>query len=181
MIFHRTALQDAYLIEIQKREDDRGYFARTMCRTEFAEHGLATDFVQTNHSYNRRRGTLRGMHFQRSPHAEAKLVRCVRGAIYDVIVDLRPQSPTYLQWQGFELTPENGHLLYVPEGFAHGFQTLVDDTDVTYQVSHSYTPTAEGGVRYNDPAFGIVWPEEVTVVSPKDASWPDFNRATTSV
>jgi dTDP-4-dehydrorhamnose 3,5-epimerase len=171
MLFSPTTLKDAMLIDIEKRGDDRGYFARTMCRDEFAAHGLVSDFVQANHSYNRTRGTLRGMHFQRAPHEEVKLVRCVRGAILDVIIDLRPASPTYRKWEGFELSAENGRLLYVPGGFAHGFQTLVDDVDVTYQVSHPYTPTAEGGVRYDDPAFGIEWPEPVTVISPKDASW----------
>jgi len=171
MLFSPTTLKDAMLIDIEKRGDDRGYFARTMCRDEFAAHGLVSEFVQANHSYNRMRGTLRGMHFQRAPHEEVKLVRCVRGAILDVIIDLRPASPTYRKWEGFELSAENGRLLYVPGGFAHGFQTLVDDVDVTYQVSHPYTPTAEGGVRYDDPAFGIEWPEPVTVISPKDASW----------
>jgi dTDP-4-dehydrorhamnose 3,5-epimerase len=171
MLFSPTTLKDAMLIDIEKRGDDRGYFARTMCRDEFAAHGLVSDFVQANHSYNRSRGTLRGMHFQRSPHEEVKLVRCVRGAILDVIIDLRPDSPTYRKWEGFELSAENGRLLYVPGGFAHGFQTLVDDVDVTYQVSHPYTPAAEGGVRHDDPAFGIRWPEPVTVISPKDASW----------
>jgi dTDP-4-dehydrorhamnose 3,5-epimerase len=171
MLFSPTTLKDAMLIDIEKRGDDRGYFARTMCRDEFAAHGLVSDFVQANHSYNRSRGTLRGMHFQRSPHEEVKLVRCVRGAILDVIIDLRPESPTYRKWEGFELSAENGRLLYVPGGFAHGFQTLVDDVDVTYQVSHPYTPAAEGGVRHDDPAFGIRWPEPVTVISPKDASW----------
>jgi len=171
MLFSPTTLKDAMLIDIEKRGDDRGYFARTMCRDEFAAHGLVSDFVQANHSYNRSRGTLRGMHFQRAPHEEVKLVRCVRGAILDVIIDLRPESPTYRKWEGFELSAENGRLLYVPGGFAHGFQTLVDDVDVTYQVSHPYTPAAEGGVRHDDPAFGIRWPEPVTVISPKDASW----------
>ena len=171
MIFSPTTLKDATLIDIERRGDERGYFARTMCRDEFKAHGLVSDFVQANHSYNRKRGTLRGMHFQRAPHEEVKLVRCVRGAILDVIIDLRPESPTYMKWEGFELTADNGRLLYVPAGFAHGFQTLVDDVDVIYQVSHPYTPAAEGGVRYNDPKFGINWPEPVTVISEKDATW----------
>jgi len=171
MLFSPTTLKDAMLIDIERREDERGYFARTMCREEFRAHGLAADFVQANHSYNRRRGTLRGMHFQRAPHEEIKLVRCVRGAIFDVIIDLRPDSPTYMRWEAFELTAENGRSLYVPSGFAHGFQTLVDHVDVIYQVSHPHTPSAEGGLRYDDPKFGIVWPEQVTVIAPKDLAW----------
>lgn len=173
MIFHPTPLQDAVLIEIEKRGDERGYFARTFCAEEFTQAGLSDTFVQANHSANLRRGTLRGMHFQRAPHREVKLVRCVKGAIFDVIIDLRRDSSTYGRWHGFELTEKNGHALYVPGGFAHGFQTLGEDTHVAYQVSCSYTPAAEGGVRWNDPAFGIVWPLEPTVLSAKDASWPD--------
>ncbi len=176
MIFTPATLPGAVLIDIQRKHDERGYFARTMCRDEFASRELAADFVQSNHSFNRREGTLRGLHMQASPHAEVKLVRCVRGAIYDVIVDLRPSSPAYLRWEGFELSADNGRMLYVPEGFAHGFQTLCDDTDVTYQVSHPYVPGAEIGVRYNDPTFNIAWPLPVAVISPKDASWPDFRQ-----
>lgn len=172
MLFSPTTLNDVMLIDLERRSDDRGYFARTMCRDEFAAHNLVADFVQANHSYNRKRGTLRGMHFQRAPHEEVKLVRCVRGAIFDVIIDLRPDSSTYLKWEGFELSAENGRTLYIPGGFAHGFQTLVDDVDVIYQVSHPYTPGAEGGVRYDDPKFGIVWPEPVSVISPRDTAWP---------
>lgn len=172
MQFARTSLQDAALITLEPREDDRGWFARTFCRDEFAKHGLLGDFPQTNHSHNRRRGTLRGLHYQREPHGEAKLVRCVRGAIYDVIVDLRPSSPTYRKWEGFTLTEANGHQLYVPPGFGHGFLTLADAVDVVYQVSHPYTPAAEGGLRYDDPAIGIVWPEPIAVISEKDAAWP---------
>lgn len=172
MKFTKTRLADAVLIELDRFADERGYFARVMCAREFAEAGLADTFVQANHSYNARAGTLRGMHYQKEPHGEVKLVRCVRGAIHDVIVDLRRESPTFGQWQGFDLTAENGCMLYVPEGFAHGFQTLEDDTDVTYQVSEFYTPGAEAGVRYDDPAFGISWPRAVTVISEKDAGWP---------
>jgi dTDP-4-dehydrorhamnose 3,5-epimerase len=172
VIYCETTLPGAYLLDIERREDERGYFARVMCSREFAEHGLVAQFVQTNHSYNRQRGTLRGMHFQVAPHAEVKLVRCVGGAIHDVIVDLREESPTYRKWEGFDLTAENGRVLYVPEGFAHGFVTLADDTHVIYQVSYPYTPGSEGGLRYDDPAIGIEWPEAMTVISEKDANWP---------
>ena len=172
MKFTRTSLADAMLIDLEKRADDRGWFARTFCAAEFAAAGLATGFVQANQSHNLEAGTLRGMHFQRAPHAEIKLVRCVRGAIHDVIIDLRPQSPTFRRWEGFELTAATGRMLYVPEGFAHGFQALRDDTDVAYQVSYPYTPGAEGGLRWDDPAFAIPWPLPVGVISQKDASWP---------
>lgn len=172
MIFSPTSLMDAVLIEMEKREDERGYFARTFCRDEFRRNGLIDDYPQTNHSSNRMRGTLRGLHFQREPHGEAKLVRAVRGAVFDVIADLRPGSPTFMRWQGFELREGDGRILYVPPGFAHGFQTLEDGTEVTYQVSHPYTPAAEGGVRHDDPALGISWPLPVASISPKDASWP---------
>ena len=170
-----TTLKDALVIELDPRHDERGFFARTYCRKEFAEAGLETDFVQGNMSFNHARGTLRGMHFQRTPHEEVKLVRCISGAIYDVIVDLRPASPSYLKWQGFELSAENGRQLYVPRGFAHGFLTLCDAAAVVYQVSAFYTLGAEGGVRWNDPYFGIEWPADVVVLSAKDAAWPDFS------
>ena len=172
MQFLPTNLADAVLIRPRRMEDARGSFARVFCADSFRARGLVADFVQSNHSSNRHKGTLRGMHFQRAPHAEVKLVRVVAGAIHDVIIDLRPQSPTYGHWQGFDLSAENGEMLYVPEGFAHGFQTLQDGTEVTYQVSHDYTPSAEGGVRWDDPAFGIRWPLPVTVMSEKDANWP---------
>lgn len=172
MKFTKTDLADAVLIELEKREDERGFFARTFCIEEFDRAGLETRFVQANHSHNVAAGTLRGMHFQRQPHGEIKVVRCVRGAIHDVIIDLRPESATYRRWQGFDLDAESGRMLYVPAGFAHGFQTLTDETDVTYQVSYPYTPAAEGGVRWDDPMFGIVWPRPVTVISDKDAAWP---------
>ena len=175
MIFKETKLKDAYLIEIEKLEDRRGFFARAWCQREFEAHGLVSRIVQANISYNRKKGTLRGLHYQVAPYAETKLVRCTRGAIYDVIIDLRPDSPTYMQWLGVELTAENYKMLYVPEGFAHGFQTLADETEVTYQVSQFYTPGAEGGVRYNDPAFGIEWPLAVQVISDKDQNWPDYS------
>jgi dTDP-4-dehydrorhamnose 3,5-epimerase len=177
MRIRETELDGARLIELEKRGDERGFFARTFCEAELAAAGLVTRFVQANHSHNKARGTLRGMHFQRAPHGEVKLVRVVRGAIYDVIIDLRRESPTYGRWQGFDLTAENGLMLYVPVGFAHGLQTLADDTDIAYQVSHPYTPDAEGGVRWDDLAFGIVWPLPVAVISPKDAAWPSVDLA----
>lgn len=172
MIFTETHLEPACVIDLQERADGRGFFARAFCEREFAEHGLTTRFVNTNLSLTRRKGTLRGMHYQRPPHAEAKLVRCTRGAIYDVIVDLRPESPTWGQWLGVELTADNHRQLYVPEGFAHGFVTLMDDTEVTYQVSAFYAPEAEDGVRWDDAAFGIEWPVAVLEMSDKDRNWP---------
>ena len=174
MIFTETRLQGAFLVDLEPRGDERGFFARAWCRNEFEARGLNVDLVQANVSFSRDRGTLRGLHFQREPHAETKLVRCTRGAIYDVIVDLRPQSATYGEWIGVELTSDNHRMLYVPENFAHGFITLTDDVEVMYQVTAFYAPAAEGGLRYDDPALGIVWPEEVRVISDKDRSWPDF-------
>jgi dTDP-4-dehydrorhamnose 3,5-epimerase len=174
MIFTSTRLSVAYVIDLDRRTDERGFFARTWCEQELAEHGLASRVVQANLSYNRQRGTLRGLHYQRAPYAETKLVRCTRGAIWDVILDLRPGSPDCGQWLGVELTAENYRALYVPEGFAHGFITLTDDAEVSYQVSQAYTPGAEGGIRWNDPAFNIQWPAPVQVISAKDAAWPDY-------
>ena len=174
MIFTKTDLRDAWLLDLDRRTDDRGYFARTWCTAEFKAHGLKSSFVQANTAFNHRRGTLRGLHYQRPPHAEVKLVRCLRGAIYDVIVDLRPDSPTYKRWGGFELTQDNARQLYVPEGFAHGYLTLSDDAEVSYMVTAAYAPQAEGGARYDDPAFGIVWPEPVRTISLKDSEWPDY-------
>lgn len=174
MIFTETELKGAYIIDLERREDERGFFARTWCQNEFEAHGLVARIVQANTSYNKLKGTLRGMHYQRAPYAETKLVRAVRGAIVDVIVDLRTDSPTYKRWISVELTADNRRALFVPEGFAHGFQTLEDNTDVSYQVSAFYTPGAEGGARYNDPAFDIQWPLPINVISDKDATWPDF-------
>lgn len=174
MIFTETPLKGAYVVAVKKLEDDRGFFGRTFCANEFREHGLKEAMVQANVSYNKRQGTLRGMHYQVAPHQEAKLVRCTRGALYDVIVDLRPNSLTYKQWFGIELTADSYTMLYVPPDFAHGFVTLRDDTEAIYQVSQFYTPGAEQGLRWNDPAIGIQWPVEVTVISPKDATWPDY-------
>lgn len=175
MIFEETKLRGAFLVGLERREDSRGFFARTWCANEFADQGLTTEVVQANVSFNPRQGTLRGMHFQHAPHAETKLVRCTSGAIYDVIIDLRPESETYKQWLGVELTADNRRALFVPEGFAHGYQTLAPDSEVFYQVSEYYTPGAEGGVRWDDPAFGIEWPDpDDAFLSEKDRSWPDF-------
>jgi dTDP-4-dehydrorhamnose 3,5-epimerase len=172
MKFHKTQLNDAWLIELEKRGDDRGFFARTMCQEEFAKHGMVTTFVQQNMSVSAHKGTLRGMHYQMRPYAEAKLIRCLRGAIIDIIVDIREESSTYLQHQAFELTDTNMNQLYVPPGFAHAFQTLTDDVEVSYLVSSPYTPAAERGLRYNDERLGIEWPLPVTTISDKDAAWP---------
>lgn len=177
MKFTETSLNDAFVIELSPIADDRGSFAQTFCAETFAAKGLVPAFVQAKHSQNVVRGTLRGMHFQRQPHGEVKLVRVVRGAIFDVIIDLRRDSPSYGRWEAFELSADNRRMLYVPVGFAHGFQTLEDHTDVLYQVSHPYTAEADGGVRWNDPAFGIPWPLEVTSISPKDRAWPDVDLA----
>jgi dTDP-4-dehydrorhamnose 3,5-epimerase len=174
MIFHPARLAGARRIEPERRGDDRGFFARTYCAREFAAAGLETLFVQQNASFSALRGTLRGLHFQRGQHAEAKLMRCVRGSIVDVIVDLRRNSPTYRQWEAFELTAENRSMVYVPRGFAHGFQMLEDNVEVSYMSSGFYEPSSEDGVRWNDPAFAIDWPMAPTVITPKDAGWPDF-------
>lgn len=174
MKFHQTTLKDAMLIDLERRGDDRGFFARTFCVDEFAAQGLPTEFAQQNTSYSANKGTLRGMHFQTAPHGEDKLIRCLRGAIVDIIIDLRPDSPTYKKWEAFELDDVNKRQLLVPKGFGHGFQTVSDHVEVTYLVSAKYTPSAEGGVRWNDPAFGITWPLEPTDMSDKDRNWPDF-------
>jgi len=174
MKFKATKLKGAFIIEMELIRDSRGFFARAWCQKEFEDHGLVAQVVQANVSYNRKKGTLRGMHYQVAPVEETKLVRCVRGGIYDVIIDLRPESPTYKQWMGVELTAENYKMLYVPENFAHGLQTLEDDTEVIYQVSQFYTPGAERGMRWNDPAFRIEWPQDIEVISDKDADWPDY-------
>lgn len=174
MKFHPTELPGAFLVELEPIRDDRGYFARTWCRRELAQHGLDEQLAQCSLSHNARRGTLRGMHFQRTPHEETKLVRCCRGAIYDVIVDVRPQSPTQGRWQGFELTADNDRMLYIPPGIAHGFQTLADEVDVFYMISNWYEPSSAAGVRWDDRAFGIRWPLPVSVISEKDRSYPDY-------
>jgi dTDP-4-dehydrorhamnose 3,5-epimerase len=175
VIFTPTQLPGAYIIDLKKLSDARGFFARAWCQNEFDAHRLSTRVVQCNMSFNPTKGTLRGMHYQAVPYAEAKLIRCTQGALYDVIIDLRPHSPTYMQWLGVELTADNRTMLYVPEGFAHGYQTLTDDTEAFYQVSQFYHPEAERGVRWNDPVFGIDWPAvSPRLMSAKDESWPDY-------
>lgn len=174
MIFRETGLKGAFLIEIEKREDERGFFGRSWCRKEFAEHGLDSRIEQCNISFNIKKGTLRGMHYQIKPFEEAKLVRCTRGSLFDVIIDLHRDSPSYRMHFGAVLTPENDQMLYVPEGFAHGFLTLEDSTEAHYQISESYAPEHARGFRWNDPAFSIVWPAEVKVISERDRNYPDF-------
>lgn len=181
MIFHSTTLQNAWLIELEKRGDERGFFARTYCETEFANHGLVTHYLQQNTSFSKKKGTLRGMHFQRGDAAEAKLVRCLRGAIVDVIVDLRGDSPSHMRHEAFELTDENRYQLYVPPGFAHAFQTLTEDAEVSYLVSSPHMPSAEGGLRHDDPLLAIDWPLPVSVISDKDRSWPLLSPDTKSL
>jgi dTDP-4-dehydrorhamnose 3,5-epimerase len=174
MIFTETAFKGAFIIEPERRYDERGFFARTWCQREFAAKGLPSAWVQCNISFSRQRGTLRGMHYQASPYEEAKLVRCTTGAIYDVIIDLRYESPTFRQWLALELTADNRRMLFIPQGFAHGFQTLADDTEVFYQMSQFYAPEYARGVRWDDPAFGISWPAEKRIISERDRSFPDF-------
>lgn len=174
MEFRKTNLKDACLVTIKRIEDNRGYFARAWCRDEFLQHGLNPDILQLNVGFSHQSGTLRGMHYQLPPHAEAKFVRCTRGAIYDVIIDLREGSPTAGQWYGAELSADNGLMLYVPEGFAHGYQTLLDDTEMYYTTTALYAPTAARGVRFDDPAFGITWPLPVSMISTADRDWPAF-------
>jgi dTDP-4-dehydrorhamnose 3,5-epimerase len=175
MIIAETKLRGAFFIDIERRADERGFFARTWCKEEFEARGLSTNLVQANMAFSKRVGTLRGLHYQVKPHEEVKLIRCTRGAVYDVIADLRPESPTYLQWLSVELTADNRTMLYVPEGFVHGYQTLTDNVEVLYQVSHSYSPEAERGVRWDDPRIGIEWPEiNVRIISEKDKSWPNY-------
>lgn len=199
MLFTETKLKGAYLIDIEKNEDERGFFARSWCQREFEAHGLNPRVVQCNISFNRKKGTLRGMHYQAPPFEEAKLVRCTMGSIYDVIVDLRPASPTHCQWIGVELSSASSllmgcssqltvadpelrrrahcyRMLYVPDGFAHGFISLEDETEVFYQMSEFYAPDSGRGFRWNDPAFGIEWPMEPAVISEKDKNYPDFSR-----
>jgi dTDP-4-dehydrorhamnose 3,5-epimerase len=172
--FTETPLAGAYVIDIEPRADERGFFARTWCREEVEALGLNAEIAQCSTSYNKERGTLRGMHYQARPYAECKFVRCIRGAIYDVILDLRPSSPTYKEWFGVELTADNRRGLFIPEDLAHGFQTLADDTEVYYQISEFYQPDYSRGVRWNDPAFNIRWPLEERIMSERDLSFPDF-------
>jgi dTDP-4-dehydrorhamnose 3,5-epimerase len=171
MIFQETKLAGAFIIDIEAREDARGFFARSFCQHEFTDHGLKPLIAQANIAFNNRKGTLRGMHFQFPPAAETKLVRATRGAILDIIVDLRPESPTYLEHIAVELTADNHRALYVPERFAHGYQVLEDRTETSYQVGEFYAPATEGGLLYSDPELGLEWPLEVTEISPKDAAW----------
>lgn len=175
MEFISAPLAGAFLIKMTPLKDERGAFARSYCAREFEAAGINTRFVQTNVSWNLAKGTLRGMHFQSAPYHEAKLIRCSRGAIYDVIVDIRPDSSTYKAWYALELTPNNGNMLYVPGGFAHGFQTLADETEVLYQMSEFYYPEAARGIRWNDPKIGIEWPYEANrIISEKDQSYPNL-------
>lgn len=175
MKFTQTKLAGAYIIDIERLEDERGFFARSWCEQELREHGLNPRLAQCSISFNRQRGTLRGMHYQIAPDEEAKIVRCTAGSIHDVIIDLRPESPTFTRWVGVELSAENRRMLYVPEGFAHGFQTLADNSEVFYQISEFYAPASARGVRWNDPRFGITWPLEVTTMSDKDRLCKDFD------
>jgi len=177
MIFTETPIPGAYLNDLEKRGDDRGFFARAFCEKEFAAHQLATRFVQVNNSLSAQKGTLRGMHYQLAPKAETKVVRCIRGALYDLILDLRPGSPTFGRSFGAELTAENRRVMYVPKGFAHGFITLADDTEAFYFVNEFYAPEYERGVRWNDPRFQLEWPIAPVVISDKDAQQRDFDPA----
>ena len=176
MIFTETKLKGSFIIDIERREDSRGFFARTFCRNEFEAHGLKPIIAQANIAFNHKMGTVRGMHFQFPPVAETKLLRCTRGAIMDIIVDVRPESPTYLQHTAVELSEDNGRALYVPERFAHGYQVLRDKTDTTYQVGEFYAPGCEGGLLYNDPRLALPWPLPVTVVSDKDQLWKSLDE-----
>lgn len=173
MRFVPTMLAGAFLIEQERHADERGFFARTWCEEEFAERGLDAHLSQCSVSHNRHRGTLRGLHYQLPPYAEAKLVRCARGALYDVAVDLRPDSPAFQKWFGVELTEDNGRALYIPRGFAHGFLTLTADTEVEYFISTPYVPEATRGIRWNDPFCGVAWPAPVEVINPRDKDYPD--------
>ena len=174
MIFVERKLKGVFIIEPERKEDERGFFARTWCQTEFEKHGMDARLVQCSLSYNAKKGTLRGMHYQVAPYAEAKLVRCTMGAIYDVILDLRQKSVTFKQWMAVELTAENRKAMYIPEGLAHGFQTLRDDTEVFYQMSDFYHPECARGVRWDDPAFDVSWPSGPRIISPKDLQYPNF-------
>jgi dTDP-4-dehydrorhamnose 3,5-epimerase len=177
MIFKKTTIMGAYVVGIEPRGDERGFFARGFCRKEFEAHGLNPNIAQANIGVSRQRGTLRGLHYQVPPHAEAKLVRCTAGAVFDVIVDLRPASASYRKWLGVELAADTRTMLYVPEGCAHGYLTLADDTEIFYLVSQFYSAGAERGLRWNDPAFGIEWPlTQALVISDKDRRWPDWSE-----
>jgi len=174
VIFHKTPLPGSWVVQCEPIEDDRRAFARTFAVEEFERQGMNPSVQQCSISFNPRRGTLRGLHYQADPHGECKLIRCTRGAIFDVLVDIRPESPSYGRWFGVELTPDNGRLLYAPAGVAHGLLTLADTTEIAYQMSAPHVPSAARGLRWNDPAFGIEWPAEVTVISERDRTYPDF-------
>lgn len=178
MKFNKTPLGGAYTIDLEPRGDDRGFFSRLFCSEEFAQHGIESDVIQANDSFSAHKGTLRGLHYQLAPKEETKLVRCISGTIYDVIVDLRPDSPTFKQWFGAELSAENRRMMFVPRGFAHGFLTLTDNTEVIYLVSESYSKELERGLRWNDPAFNIAWPIAPTVISERDSNHPNFSMTT---
>ncbi len=180
MIFQETTIPGVFIIEPEIIHDDRGFFAMSWLPEEFAAHGLNPHLAQCNISFNKKRGTVRGMHFQRKPHEEAKIVRCTRGAMFDVAIDLRIDSPTRYQWVGAELTAENYRMLYIPEGLAHGYQTLTDDTEIFYQISESYHPESAGGARWDDPAFGLSWPLPITVIAERDATYPLLDLTTAS-
>lgn len=175
MIFTETKLKGAFLVEIKKLEDERGFFGRAWCQKEFEEHGINTTIRQINTSASVKKGTIRGMHYQIDPYQESKFIRCTRGSVYDVIIDLRPDSPTFMQWVGHELSESNYRMVYVPGNFAHGVVSLEDNSEIYYPVSEFYTPGAERGLRYNDPAFNIEWPIEITEVSDKDKSHANFD------
>jgi len=175
MFFVETKLKGAFIIEPERLSDERGFFARTWCKRELNDFGLNANMAQCNISFNRKKGTLRGMHYQIAPKQEVKLVRCTAGAIYDVIIDLRPSSVTFKKWFAIELTAENRKILYVPEAFSHGFLTLSENTEVFYQMSEFYAPECARGIRWNDPFFGVVWPDEIALISDKDKTYPDFS------
>ena len=175
MIFRETPISGAYVIEPERIEDHRGFFARIWCKKELGQRGLETELAQSNIGFSSRRGTLRGLHFQEAPHTEVKIVRCTRGSIFDVIVDLRPDSSSYKRWFGTELSDENGKMIYAPEGCAQGYITLTDNSEMYYHTSDFYHPESASGVRYNDPEFGVVWPVEIAVISQQDKEWPDYS------
>ena len=174
MIFTETKLSGAFIIELERCEDERGFFARSWSRREFEARGLDSRIAESNISFNKKKGTLRGMHYQAAPHGQAKLVRCTAGAVYDCVIDLRPDSQTFTQWVGVELTAHNQLMVHVPDGFAHGFQTLEDGTEIFYEMSQAYVPESSRGVRWNDPVFGIDWPLEVTAINERDRLYPDY-------
>ena len=181
MTFHETPLSGAYVLELHRIEDERGFFGRIWCRNELAERGLVNGIAQSNAGFSHRKGTLRGLHFQVAPHPEVKIVRCTRGAVFDVIVDLRPESPTFKRWYGVELTADNYKMIYAPEGFAQGYLTLQDNSEIYYHTSACYAPKSASGVRYNDPAFAIEWPIPVEVISEQDKNWPDYAGRSESI